>query len=378
MKLFTKFFALLLIAVCAFTVIACKDADEGDKKEYTDWCYEFEVDTDDDAKVYATITGLFVPDTMLKDYANGLIAPIDLVVGSEQDGKIGLKAQKNDKAIDTEKYKLTYADGYYYGFDYLTIGDDAFANQTIIGSVKVAASVEEIGSACFAGCSNITKMELPFVGSKAQDALNEKKVFANLFGTSEVTGCSSTTVYYNSSSSKAFFIPDGLKEIVINYADEVQALPVCAFNSLSKVSKITINGKIKTIGQSAFASCSALVEANLPATVEYVGAKAFENCSALVRMDITAMTALKAIYQEAFSGCSSLGLGYQSITVSAADIYEKAFANCTAVKAVDLSATDTVRECAFYGCTALETVALKEGAVVASDAFEKTAYAENN
>lgn len=385
MKLFTKFFALLLIAVCSFTVIACNNNGDDGKKDYENWCFEFDVDTDDDGLSFATITGLYVPDTMLTDYSNGLIKALDLVVGTEKEGKVGLKAQKDDDKVDSSKYKnVSYADGYYYGFDYLKIGDDAFANQTIIGTVTVAESVKEIGVASFAGCSSITKMELPFVGNQAKDALNAKKVFANIFGTSEATGCTSTTVYYNSSASTAFYIPDGLKEIVINYTDKThmdaegkienpnhtEALPVCAFNALANVTKITVNGNIKTIGQSAFASCSALIEVNLPATIETIGSKAFSGCSSLVTLDLAKLTALKAIYQEAFSGCAKLGLGYETVTLTAGvKLYDKAFASCVSIKALDLTGIDVIPEGCFLGCTALEKVTLDGGAVLMNNAF---------
>ena len=384
MKLFTKFFALMLVAVCSFAVVACNKTDGGDGKDYTDWCYEFDVDTDDDGLKFATVTGLYVPDTMLTDYSKGLIKALDLVVGTEKDGKVGLKAQKNDDIVGDEKYAgVTYEDGYYYGFDYLKIADDAFANQTIIGTVTVAESVKEIGVASFAGCSSLTKMELPFVGNNAKDALNAKKVFANIFGTSEASGCTSATVYYNSSSSSAFYIPDGLKEIVINYTDKqyldaegkienpnyTDALPVCAFNALSNVTKITVNGGVKTIGASAFASCTSLIEVVLPATVEKIGAKAFSSCSSLVKFDFASLTALNTVYNEAFSGCSKLGLGVSEIVFGNVELYAKAFANCISVKAIDLGNVSVVPESCFYGCTALESVKLAADATVMNNAF---------
>ena len=87
-------------------------------------------------------------------------------------------------------------------------------------------------------------------------------------------------------------------------------------------------------------------------------------------MNLSVFTGLKTVYQEAFSGCTKLGLGFATVKLPGAKYMEKAFAGCTTLKDLDLSVVGYVGESCFNGCTSLESLTLPTlSAYVGNGAF---------
>lgn len=364
MKLFKKLLAIMLAICCVAAITAC---DENTSEEYdtnkTGIALEYKV-TEEDGKGYATVTGLFLSDKQKASLGKESLKTEAIEIGV--DGKIEVVAYDEDNApkYDEEGNLVTETIEIGKEYDGITvesfkIAEAAFSNQTIIKSVKVGSSVEFIGAGAFAGCSNLKSMELPFVGETAGENVNSKKIFGFVFGTVAADGCSSITSNYNTSGTLAFYIPTSLKEVVINYA-EGSVLPEYAFNKITTLEKVTVNGAV-SVGKHAFEGCSALYNVVMPDLKNEIGKNAFAGCAKLVNLfakaeGVVTFPAGIVIYQSAFSGCSNLGYGANLIDLSGATMYEKAFASCTSFKAVKFVSANVKGSAVFSGCSSLESV----------------------
>lgn len=393
MKTFGKFLALLLVLVAAFSFVACDNGDTVDET-LTGWAIEYKehdvekTDGETSGKSkYITVEGLFVADGTALEVSdsNSNFKAIDLEIGVKNaEGKPVIKVAVLDddkqKTYDNKVLRTTELDLSEY--DHVEISDDAFANQLIIGKVKVGSAVTVIGAAAFAGCANITEMELPFVGGE-RAGLNAEKIAGYVFGTASADGCTSVTMNYNTTGSGTYYIPSGLKKVVINAEKDADGtayeLPRYAFNNITSLKTVVLNGEISLIGASAFSGCTGLTEFAIPASVKEIYQNAFAGCTSLLSVDFANAASLETIFQEAFSGCTKLGYGIGDRTVkfgaNLKNVFEKAFYGCTSIKSVDFKACTslTIGDSAFFGCSALETAKLPAGVKQGAYVFENCA-----
>lgn len=181
----------------------------------------------------------------------------------------------------------------------------------------------------------------------------------------------------------------------------VVALDDDCFLSQRKITKITLPGTLKRVGNSAFAKCEKLLAISLPAgitkipdgafyeceklnsvqlgnKVTKIGENAFYNCISLKRLSLPGT--LQEIDRNAFGNCYKLGelkLGkrvhkigerafyknyaMKSITIPAkvAKVGESAFEKCTDLVKVKFSSKNTkLNEKAFRKCESLKTISL--------------------
>ena len=136
------------------------------------------------------------------------------------------------------------------------ISDRAFYHNTVITSVFVPDTVQQLGIAAFAGSSNLTSVRLP---------------------------------------------------------EALRMIPQEAF-ARTGLLQITLPRLLINIGEAAFEGCSYLQNLVLPDTVQRIGAYAFRHCIALTEMRIP--RSVEVLPGSAFVGCSSL----QAITVDERNI----------------------------------------------------------
>ncbi len=369
MKVFVKLAAFALAVATVFAFSACKQ-DEQSKNDQHGWALDIETEevkaTEDgkNTKVL-TIKGLYLGQGTQNDI------DIDVSVALLKDkslenlqnlviGKTGLEYMfnvydetKGDFQFDKDG-KSALRDSF-DNYDEIKIAKDAFSGQKIIKTVELTSKVTEIGTAAFAGCSNLTKMVLPFVGTNAK-AYNVNKTFASLFGTAEITGCTSNSITYNEGGTGTYYIPSGLTDVIVGYATD-SALPEYAFAGVTVIKNVTLKN-VTEIGSNAFAGCTALTKVGFETAkkLETIYSSAFSGCTALYNIDLASLTGLKTVYQSAFSGCSKLGIGYETIVLPAATYMDKAFKDCTSLKSVDFANVISIGDACFYGCTGLEKV----------------------
>lgn len=126
-------------------------------------------------------------------------------------------------------------------------------------------------------------------------------------------------------------------------------------------SYVTFDGDVYTVTQidgHAFDSCTKLTKITIPNTVETISWNAFEGCSGL--SDITIPNSVKYIYTTAFKGCTNL----KSIIIpnSVIIINWNAFENCTNLESVILgNGLHNISAEAFKGCSSLKSIVLPTG-----------------
>ena len=230
------------------------------------------------------------------------------------------------------------------------IGEDALKDHTTITSVTIPASVTEIGSNAFAGCTNLTSVNYEGDWSNltiqsgnpaVQDAANEQ-----LFDFEFILN--NTAVIVNSYNGTA---------ADVTIPSRYKGKPVTAINNAvfpnSAVTSVTIPDSVTAIPDAAFANCSKLTNISIPNSVTYIGYSAFSSCTSL--KSITLPSSLSSISEALFSGCSQLTTIHIPDSVSSIQSY--AFCACENLKTIRIPVTVTsIGDCAFDVCPSLMTV----------------------
>ncbi len=359
-KTFIRLITLLLSTCLLFTFTACDKTVDDDNVETGKYEYEL---LEEDGDKYYEITNYTVSskdldnlDKVADKYRN-----ITIPKTGADFGETGDKAQ-----IPVKKIRAS-----------------AFANKTILLSVIVEDNIESIGEGAFAGCTNLTELTLPYVG-KSADANNNEKLFAYLFGTTEVSGCTSVASKPNASEDSTgtdisestatnYYLPNSLKKVTITSGD----IKECAFYGVSTLEEVIFN-EATSIGKFAFCGASGLKTLTISNKVTHIYQSAFSGCSSLSEINFEQNSTLEFIGKKAFFGCSKLGFTKLNTPVkplvlpsSVETILESAFENCVSLKGIDLSscAISVIDIATFQGCTALELVAFNSSLEVRYNAF---------
>lgn len=206
------------------------------------------------------------------------------------------------------------------GVTVTTIGTDAFLGLNIT-SVTIPASVTEIGSNAFAGCTNLTSVNYAGDWSKltiqsgnpaVEDAAN-----AQLFDFAFTPDNTAVIVIRYKGTAADVTIPSRYKGKPVTMIDHA------AFYN-SAVTSVTIPDSVTSIPDSAFGFCSQLTNISIPNSVTYIGFSAFNSCTSL--KSITLPSSLSTIQSEAFYNCGNLKT--IRIPVSVTFIGNYAFAGC--------------------------------------------------
>lgn len=394
--------SLLLALLCfslAFAFCACDKSSSGADKPFE---YSFELKEDDDGNKYYAITDYSISDEaseIIAKNANGFYFS-DAYNGTNKD----TEAYKREKEI-YESLKTVVIPETEENIAVKEIQADAFKLRSEITSVTIGSNIETIGDGAFSGCSGITELTIPFVGGK-QGGVNGERVFGYIFGTTEYTGGTSVTSYYNVSGSGTYYLPSSLTKVTItgsdkqneNYVEDTNKVidgiieKYCFYGCTTlKEIVFTATDNISYIGANAFNGCTSLLSLTVPGTIEYIGESAFSGCTSLIKVNYDSETktmfsgfsSVKNIYASAFSGCTSFGsIGNGKIVLPAslerlcAHAFDKTvfteidFSAATALKvysyavsnmsklatASGLSSVNSFEHSSFYNCEKLSPV----------------------
>lgn len=222
------------------------------------------------------------------------------------------------------------------GVTVTTIGTDAFLGLNIT-SVTIPASVTEIGSNAFAGCTNLTSVH--YAGDWSNLTIQS--------GNPAVQDAANAPLF-----DFEFIPPDNTAVIVTNYkyngaaADvtipsRYQGKPVTTIGHAaffnSAVTSVTIPDSVTSISDVAFINCPKLTNISIPNSVTYIGFSAFSSCTSL--KSITLPSSLSFISGALFLGCSQLTTIH--IPVSVTSIGNNAFADCPSLMTVTYPGSKT-------------------------------------
>lgn len=232
-----------------------------------------------------------------------------------------------------------------------TIGNAAFRDSSVT-SVTIPASVTEIGSNAFAGCTNLTSVHYAGDWSNltiqsgnpaVQDAAN-----APLFDfkfTPDNTAVIVTNYKYKGTAADVT-IPSRYKGKPVTMIDHA-----AFFNSV--VTSVTIPDSVTSIHDNAFGFCSQLTNISIPNSVTDIGFSAFAHCTSL--KSITLPSSLSSISEALFSGCSQLTTIH--IPDSVPSIQSYAFYHCRNLETIRIPVSVTlIEDDAFAGCPSSMTV----------------------
>ena len=223
-------------------------------------------------------------------------------------------------------------------YSVVTIGDDAFANNTELTSVEIPNSVTTINWSAFYGCSALTTISISeFVTSIGGSAFSECSSLTAIEVHEDNPYYSSLNgVLYNKQQTVLMQCPGGIENLTI--ASTVTQIEPNAFigcKHLSEISidsnnpyfssvdgilynktiseiiscpqtitSITIPSSVSQIQNNAFANCTDLISIEIPNTVTHIGYNAFYNCTSLTSLVIPA--SVTNIEGSAFANCSGL------------------------------------------------------------------------
>ena len=262
-----------------------------------------------------------------------------------------------------------------------SIGKSAFKNCAVLESINLSESVATIGESAFSYCKSLKTLSLP----KALTVI-EKSTFENCESLESVEIPDSVTTI----KEKAFY---GCKALLgVEIPDSVTTIERQVFENCSALKSVKLSNSLTEILESTFSGCSALENLEIPDSVTAIYAHAFKNCSSL-KGEFTLPKNIRAIRMGAFAGTGYSVLNYdlpesdytiQSTSYIGMDnlttikigdnvtaIPAKAFENLKTIKEVIMSdSVKTIGSSAFEDCSGLESIKMSENITdIGSSAF---------
>ncbi len=262
----------------------------------------------------------------------------------------------------------------------------AFTNQIILKEVYVGDNIKKIGEGAFAGCTNLEKLSLPFLG-ESEDSVNSARVFGHLFGAS-ASGDGNVAVTSKIHERKddtgasilneaevSFSVPASIKTVDLSRTT-MTSVSECAFYGMSMIKSVILPSTVVSVDSHAFFGCTSLVSFDL-GNIETLEQYAFSGCTSLNSVDFKNV---KVIKENAFESCVNLfkkklnfenNGGILTLPASVEFLGARAFLGCEGIVKIDLSATKitTIYQGAFEGLIELKELKVKDGTLIKTGAF---------
>ena len=259
-----------------------------------------------------------------------------------------------------------------------------------IQSIVVPDNVKAIGESAFGGCTALSDITLPFVGTSTTG-------FGYIFGTSPYiedffydeeleeivfTYSDAETLVINGINQREYYVPTTLTTVTVSgfyendgYGDlPAGGIYPYAFSGFTTLTSVAIGGGVESIGDYAFEGCTALESLEIGSGVSTIGSGIIAGCTAITSLSV-------ADYNDDFYDSDSNiivennGYGYQQDVIIAGCqtstipndynitvIGAGAFEGCVGLTSISIpSNIDEIRSNAFAGCTGLTSLTISGG-----------------
>lgn len=260
-----------------------------------------------------------------------------------------------------------------------TINTAAFNNCSSLKAINISNNVTLLASSAFAGCTNLTvyfyeSLSLENAISSANSINNPKRygeiydfdldcpVVATLPETvSRVVASGDCS---SGSNVKWTLYSDGLLKISgVGSMPHYSKTTKSPWNNyIKQIREVNIENGITSIGNYAFNGCPSLASINMPNSVTKIGQNSFDGCTNLTSINIPNVTSIETY---AFYGCSNLTvIDIPSITFMG----QNAFAKCESLAYVNISSgVETISAYAFQYCRNLTHINIPNSVTAIGD-----------
>lgn len=226
------------------------------------------------------------------------------------------------------------------GLPVVSVGNEAFKDNTVICEVAMPDSVRSIGYSAFDGCTS----------------LKEVRFGEGLISIGDLAFCDSAIERADLPDSLAgvngFFRCEKLKSV--SFGDGVKYIEDSAFQYCSSLKDVYIPGSVYEIDNFAFADCASLAKVKLYGyDTAVIQPFAFMNCPALVEADLGGGR-FDCVSNSMFDGCTSLESVILPDTVDYIDY--AAFEGCSSLKSIRLPVGLTSINSRAFALSGLESI----------------------
>lgn len=174
------------------------------------------------------------------------------------------------------------------------LGSSVFYNCPSLSDVSIGTGLKELGNGAFSGCTNLSTVKI--------DLSNQYFVCVN-------------GAIYDIDKRNLYQVLAGRTENSYSMPDTVVKIEPYAFWGDSQLNAVFFSNNLVTIGEYAFSNAKGLEQIILPYTVTSIEAKAFEYCTGLMQISIPA--SVSYIHMTAFDNCDQLNINADEGTVAA-------------------------------------------------------------
>ncbi len=246
-----------------------------------------------------------------------------------------------------------------------------------IKSIKISASITEIGEMAFRSCIGLTEIYIPktvekiYINPFAEcsniirihvdeenpyyDSRNDCNAIIETATDTIITGCSNTVIpnSIKAIGDYSFIECDTLTDIIL--PSGLVSIGDNAFRRCSNINNIIIPNSVTSIGKGAFAECSELINISLPEKLSKISSFTFFECVSM--QSILIPKSVTVIEDFAFRNCISLKniILPEGIT----EIYPYTFSGCASLTEIDIpDGVKSIEYNAFSECIALTGINL--------------------
>lgn len=293
--------------------------------------------------------------------------PANLLYGSAQyEHKVSSVNFKNVQTTETSFGNSAFKGSHYIktvtfaNCSIPVIGEEAFADCSLLESVALPASTTEIKASAFKGCSALGGATLGGT-AKIGDFAFQSTGLTTLTLPASVETVGQSAFNGNTKLADVHYLGNSIKTIGQNAFSGCTSLKYMVSGAgASSENILDLPASLTTINSSAFANCSLIEKVTVPENVTTIGASAFSGLTSLNTINYYAKSCQATPANSPFTGGSDITInigkaGGAQITWLSTNLFRSTNVKTVKFNNVNLSET-SLGSGLFYGCTSLTDV----------------------